>query len=240
MADVPELPADARRRIEIAAEKARIQLRATQRQCFIRDPWCQGTGEVGLDSKRCTKVSETYALDLFSAKASEYSTVKSSYETFRGWLSEILEETMADTSAQWRRLNYEDRSRLEMVCLPKVRAALRNARDQWLLRRLDVETTGIGEATAHTVASEVQPELAAEGTESPRCGEVRKALAKKRLGLLRAKLGAGDMADLGRRLGVSRSALYGMCKGDTARYSTDTETKVLRKLHISEAEWNPL
>jgi len=40
------------------------------------------------------------------------------------------------------------------------------------------------------------------------------------------------------RLGVSRTALYGMTTGDTERYSEDTLRSVLEKIGCSRAKWD--
>jgi len=66
-------------------------------------------------------------------------------------------------------------------------------------------------------------------------------LAAHRLTLLKAFIPPGspsDMAAIGRRLGASPSALYGMTRGDASRYRNEKLESVLTQIGCSRAKWD--
>jgi len=134
MADLPELPAEARRRIGTAAEKARIRIRAEQKRFLRENAFHPHKQE--LDPERSARMSVNYALAVFQPTAAEYWNLRTDYEAFRGWLARLIEEIRGDVERKWQGLNVEDQMTFEAVCLPKIKDALRGERDKWLLRRL--------------------------------------------------------------------------------------------------------
>ncbi len=146
MADIPELPAEAQRRIKIAIERAEIRLRAEQRACVREDSFRPYSGLKELDSKRSAAASIAYSLAIFSEKASEYWKVRTSHEAFRDRLVAAREAVLKDVQQRWGNLNYDLRSTFEAVCLPQVWTALHQELDKWLLRSLDEEALRLQEA----------------------------------------------------------------------------------------------
>jgi hypothetical protein len=68
-------------------------------------------------------------------------------------------------------------------------------------------------------------------------------LKKHRLAILKAfqrEKALADMEALGRRVGASRTQLYGMARGDTSRYSADKLDLVLRKINCPRQQWDNL
>lgn len=66
-------------------------------------------------------------------------------------------------------------------------------------------------------------------------------LRAHRLGILKAYMEAKRLEDRGalaRHLGVSKSALYGMVRGESVRYSEETLTAVLEKIGCSRPKWD--
>ena len=86
-------------------------------------------------------------------------------------------------------------------------------------------------------------------TDSTSAGAKHKAQVKKtsrtlaahRRSILKASTQAGsanDMDAIARRLGVSTSALHGMARGDTTRYSDDKLKSVLKNISCTRAMWD--
>jgi hypothetical protein len=71
--------------------------------------------------------------------------------------------------------------------------------------------------------------------------EEEEDLSRHRRRLLKSiqtDLGLSKHSELCKHLGVSRSALYGMTKGDRTRYSEPALAKVLEKVGVSRSEWD--
>ena len=69
----------------------------------------------------------------------------------------------------------------------------------------------------------------------------REVLRKHRLQILRnarRREKLRDMVDLGRRVGASKTALYGMTWGDSSRYSEEKLEAVLKKIGCSREHWD--
>jgi hypothetical protein len=141
MTDLPVLPAEAQRRIEIAAEKALIQFRAKKRGCLREDDFYSYSPV--LDCNRSTEASIKCAREIFQARAAEYWKVRTDHNAFKGWIASLLEVVLEEVHEQWHRLKFENRSTFKSVCLPKVKDSLRDERDKWWLKSLDEENRAL-------------------------------------------------------------------------------------------------
>jgi hypothetical protein len=147
MADLPELPAGAQKRIELAAETAGIRLRGEQRGCFRKNAFRPYSGLEELNLDRSAESSIKYALAVFKAKGAEHWKVRTDHQAFKGWLALLVEEVQEDAQRKWHGLSVEDQTTFEAVCVPKVQHVLQDERDKWLLRSLEEETLKVEEVT---------------------------------------------------------------------------------------------
>lgn len=69
----------------------------------------------------------------------------------------LLEEVKEDVKRRRRGLSFEDRTTFEVVCLPKVKNALKDEHEKWLLRSLHEEAVKVEELAPAAGLAESRP-----------------------------------------------------------------------------------
>ena len=133
---LPELTASSRKQIWSVAEQARLRLNRAQRQCSIDDEFRIDSGGRRLDTDTASRVSIDYAHAYFQAICNVYLVLRRPYRRLNNLLTTAMKFVYDETKARWKGLGFEDLMSLESTCLPKVRTALLDRRDQVLAESL--------------------------------------------------------------------------------------------------------
>jgi hypothetical protein len=138
---LPELTVKSRKEIWRVAERARLRLVQAQRKCRIDDPCRIDSGGRCLNADLAKTISIDYARAYFEAIAVEYLGLGRPYRRLGQLLTVGMRFVCSETNARWKRLSLDDRMRLETLCLPEVRAALLDRKDQLLAQSLQSQKT---------------------------------------------------------------------------------------------------
>ena len=122
-------------------EKARIELKQSQRNCWRDIPWRQS--EQIFDSDRATEASKKFALTLFDERAEAMLQRQSDYEVFKTELGAVAGNVVAELEQEWKGVtpgNFDEAHvALTITCIPAVRRALADSQENWRLRFLDAQ-----------------------------------------------------------------------------------------------------
>jgi len=133
---LPELTVKSRKNIWRVAEQARLGLGQAQRKCLIDDPFQIDSGGRCLDADLAKTVSIDYARAYFEAIAVEYLSLRRPYRRLGQLLTIGMKFVYSETNARWKGLGFDDRMRFESLCMPEVRTALLDRKDQLLAQSL--------------------------------------------------------------------------------------------------------
>jgi len=138
---LPELTVRSRKIIWRVAEQARLGLEQAQRKCLIDDPSRIDSGGRCLNADLAKTVSIDYARAYFEAIAVQYLGLGRPYRRLGQLLTSGMRFVCSETNARWKHLSSDDRMRFKSLCLPAVRVALLDRRDQLLVQSLKPQKT---------------------------------------------------------------------------------------------------
>jgi hypothetical protein len=136
---LPELTAGSRKQIWRVAEQERLRLRQAQRKCTIDDEFRGDSGGRRLDTDLASTVSVEYARAYFQAIAGEYIRLGRPYRRLDQLLTIAMNLVYRECKARWKALDFDDGMSLESACLPIVKTALRDQKDQLLIESLQAQ-----------------------------------------------------------------------------------------------------
>lgn len=211
-----------------ACNAARIKLRMGQRGCV--DSGTDGHFG-GLLTGRAAELSITYARQCFETIAANLRG-----EPDDATIDSAVRFVLGDTSSRWEGLPWEERATFRGVCLPAVRKALMELRDNWMLARLD-HSTATPESAEGTSVTPTQPATRAVDS-SPDDSDVKTERATTRSAWLEPllKRKRWTRGRLATEAGLSNDTVYNWANGTWETMKADNRTSLCDALGVPEHE----